>query len=90
MKIIVTEIQKFADGGMSTPSYAFDSQQAAEAKYHAILAGAAVSALPMHACVMFSEEGFPSSTSATSTRRQRARSNMTQGEAGQPAPPCFA
>ena len=59
MKIIVTEIQKFADGGMSTPSYAFDSQQAAEAKYHAILAGAAVSALPMHACVMFSEEGFP-------------------------------
>ena len=59
MKIIVTEIQKFADGGMSTPSYAFDSQQAAEAKYHAILAGAAVSALPVHACVMFSEEGFP-------------------------------
>ena len=59
MKIIVTEIQKFADGGMSTPSYAFDSQQSAEAKYHAILAGAAVSALPVHACVMFSEEGFP-------------------------------
>lgn len=59
MKIIVTEIQKFADGGMSTPSYAFDSQQAAEAKYHAILASAAVSALPVHACVMFSEEGFP-------------------------------
>lgn len=59
MKIIVTEIQKFADGGMSTPSYAFDSQQSAEAKYHSILAGAAVSALPVHACIMFSEEGFP-------------------------------
>ena len=59
MKIIVTEIQKFADGGMSTPSYAFDSQQAAEAKYHSILAGAAVSALPVHAAIMFSEEGFP-------------------------------
>ena len=59
MKIIVTEIQKFADGGMSTPSYAFDSQQSAEAKYHAILAGAAVSALPVHAAIMFSEEGFP-------------------------------
>ena len=59
MKIIVTEIQKFADGGMSTPSYAFDSQQSAEAKYHSILAGAAVSALPVHAAIMFSEEGFP-------------------------------
>lgn len=59
MKIVVTEIQKFADGGMSTPSYAFDSQQSAEAKYHSILAGAAVSALPVHAAIMFSEEGFP-------------------------------
>lgn len=59
MKIIVTEIQKFADGGMSTPSYAYDSQLSAEAKYHAILASAAVSALPVHAAIMFSEEGFP-------------------------------
>ena len=59
MKIIVTEIQKFADGNMSTPSYAFDEQNAAEAKYHSILAGAAKSALPVHACIMFSEEGFP-------------------------------
>lgn len=59
MKIIVTEIQKFESGAMSTPSYAFDSQQAAEAKYHAILASAANSALPVHACIMFSEEGFP-------------------------------
>lgn len=59
MKIIVTEIQKFESGAMSTPSYAFDSQQSAEAKYHAILASAANSALPVHACIMFSEEGFP-------------------------------
>ena len=59
MKIIVTEIQKFEDGAMSTPSYAYDSQLSAEAKYHAILAGAAVSALPVHAAIMFSEEGFP-------------------------------
>ncbi len=59
MKIIVTEIQKFANGNMSTPSYAYDEQQAAEAKYHSILAGAAVSALPVHAAIMFSEEGFP-------------------------------
>lgn len=57
-KIIVTEIQKFANGQMSTPSYAYDDQIAAEAKYHSILAGAAVSALPVHACIMFNEEGF--------------------------------
>lgn len=58
-KIIVTEIQKFADGNMSTPSYAFDNMNSADAKYHTILAGAANSALPVHAAIMFSEEGFP-------------------------------
>lgn len=57
MKIIVTEIQKFENGQMSTPSYAYDDQNAAEAKFHSILASAAVSALPVHACVMFTEEG---------------------------------
>ena len=57
MKIIVTEIQKFENGQMSTPSYAFDNLNSAEAKYHTILAGAAVSTLPVHSCVMFSEEG---------------------------------
>lgn len=57
MKFIVTEIQKFENGQMSTPSYAFDNRNAAEAKFHTILAGAAVSALPVHSCVMFTEEG---------------------------------
>ena len=58
-KILVTEIQKFADDNMSTPSYAYDNMNSAEAKYHAILAGAATSALPVHAAIMFSEVGFP-------------------------------
>lgn len=57
-KIIVTEIQKFENGQMSTPSYAFDDRNAAEAKYHTILASAAVSALPVHSCIMFTEEGL--------------------------------
>lgn len=57
MKIIVTEIQKFENGQMSTPSYAYDDKNAAEAKFHSILASAAVSALPVHACIMFNEEG---------------------------------
>lgn len=57
MKYIVTEIQKFADGTMTTPSYAYDNQNSADAKYHTILASAAVSALPMHSCIMFTEDG---------------------------------
>ena len=57
MKIIVTEIQKFADGTMTTPSYAYDNRNSADAKYHSILASAAVSALPVHSAIMFTEEG---------------------------------
>lgn len=59
MKFLVTEIQKFESGAMATPSWAFDSQTAAEAKYHSVLAAAAGSALPVHAAIMFTEEGFP-------------------------------
>ena len=58
-KILVTEIQKFVDGNIATPSYAYDDTNSAEAKYHTILAAAAISELPVHAAIMFSEEGFP-------------------------------
>lgn len=58
MKYLVIEIQKFADGAMSTPAYAYDNAQSAEAKYHAVLSAAAVSALPVHSCVMINEEGM--------------------------------
>ena len=64
MKIIVTEIQKFADGTMTTPSYAYDADDGkttsnqAEAKYHSILASAAVSYVPIHSAIMYTEEGF--------------------------------
>ena len=57
MKIIVTEIQKFADGTMTTPSYAYETINSADAKYHSILASAAVSAVPVHSCIMYTEEG---------------------------------
>ena len=59
MKYLVTEVQTFPDGKVSTPSYAYDEQQAAEAKFHAILAAAAGSALPVHAAILFTDEGFP-------------------------------
>lgn len=58
MKYLVIEIQKFENGAMSTPAYAFDTAYGAEAKYHAVLSAAAVSALPVHSCVMINEEGM--------------------------------
>ena len=58
MKYLVTELQTFSDGAMSTPSYAYDMQAAAEAKYHAILSSAAVSKLPTHAAVLMTSEGI--------------------------------
>ena len=58
-KYLVIEIQKFPNGTMSTPAYAFDNLNSAEAKYHSILAAAAVSSLPVHSCILMSEEGFP-------------------------------
>ena len=59
MKYLVTEIQTFANGNISTPSYAYDNRLSAEAKYHSILAAAAVSALPTHAAIMMTSEGTP-------------------------------
>jgi len=59
MKYIVMEIQTFETGAVSTPTYAFDDRLSAEAKYHSILASAAVSALPNHACVLMTSEGRP-------------------------------
>ena len=58
-KYLVIEIQRFADGAMSTPAYAYDDLNAAEAKYHTILASAAGSSLAKHAAILISDEGFP-------------------------------
>ena len=59
MKYLVTEIQKFEGGAMATPSWAFDTLASAEGKFHTVLAAAAGSALPVHAAILFTEEGFP-------------------------------
>lgn len=59
MKYIVMEIQTFDTGAISTPTYAFDERLSAEAKYHSILASAAVSKLPVHACVLMTSDGRP-------------------------------
>lgn len=55
---IVFEIQTNNDGSLGTLTYTFDDLNQAESKYHQVLTSAAVSALPKHACVMMSEEGF--------------------------------
>lgn len=59
MKYLVIEIQKFANDQMSTPTYAYDSQNSAESKYHTILAAAANSQLPVHSALLINEEGYP-------------------------------
>lgn len=55
---IITEVQVFADGGISTPCYAFDDRNKAEQKYHAILSSASVSALPRHTAFMLTDDGY--------------------------------
>jgi len=55
---IIMEVQVFPNGQMSTPCYAFDDKNKAEAKYHDILSKAAVSSLPRHTCFMLTDDGY--------------------------------
>lgn len=52
---IVIEIQTTDKVATLTTSY--EDRNQAEAKYHAVLSAAAVSAVPKHAAVMLTEEG---------------------------------
>lgn len=55
---IVFEIQTNSNGTVGTLISSYDNRNQAESKYHDVLTSAAVSALPKHACVLMSEEGF--------------------------------
>lgn len=57
MKYIVIELQTNKDGVVGNLVYSYDERNAAESKYHTILAAAAVSQLPTHAAVMMSSDG---------------------------------
>lgn len=57
MKIVVTELQTFDTGAVQTLNYAYDNENSALAKFHSILASAAVSALPVHACIVYTNDG---------------------------------
>ena len=61
----VVEVQQYADksyGHIVHFAYDEDPDKArlkGEAKYHEVLAAAAISDLPCHSAIMFSTEGFP-------------------------------
>lgn len=54
---IVIEIQTNADGTVGTIITQWNELNAAESKYHGILAAAAVSTLPVHAAAIITNEG---------------------------------
>lgn len=56
---IVIELQKNTQGTVSNIVTAHQNLAEAESKYHAILANAAISTVPMHSAVILSEDGFP-------------------------------
>ena len=57
-KYIVFEIQTYANGTIGTLVNSYDDRAQAESKMHLVLSAAAVSELPMHSCVLMTNEGF--------------------------------
>lgn len=55
---IVLELQTNANGTVSSLINQYENQNAAESKYHQILAAAAVSSLPIHTAFMLTNEGY--------------------------------
>lgn len=56
LQYIVIEIQTIGET-LAVLSFQFDTLHEAEAKYHSILAGAAVSTLPMHSAALLTNAG---------------------------------
>jgi len=57
VKYLVIEIQTNTDGTVGNLVFAYDNRNEAESKYHAVLAAAAISALPMHTCDLIQADG---------------------------------
>ena len=57
MKIYVLEIQTTAETGAVIP-FVYTDRDEAEAKYHSLLAVAAVSQVAKHGAMMFNDDGF--------------------------------
>lgn len=58
MNYLVIEIQTNADGKIGILTFSYDDRNQAESKYHAVLAAAAISALPMHTCDLIQADGI--------------------------------
>ncbi|MBE7005034.1 MAG: hypothetical protein E7425_12310 [Ruminococcaceae bacterium] len=56
---IIVEMQTDANGTVSTIVTQKATRNEADSVYHQVLAAAAISAMPVHACAMMSNEGFP-------------------------------
>ena len=55
---IVTEIQTNADGTIGLINNSYEDRNQAESKYHAILSAAAVSSLPKHSAIIFTDDAM--------------------------------
>ena len=55
---IIFEIQTNSDGTVGTLVSTYEDQLQAESAYHSVLSSAAISALPVHSCVLLTGEGF--------------------------------
>lgn len=58
MKYYIVEIQKQHDGTFAHLVHTADDRNAAESTYHQVLASAAISALPQHSAILFTDEGY--------------------------------
>ena len=58
MKYLVTEIQTGFDGQVANLTSVFDDRLQAESTYHSILASAAISQLMLHACMLYTNDGY--------------------------------
>jgi len=58
MNFLVIEIQVNDSGAIGNFVWSFDEFNAACSQYHAVLASAAVSSIPVHSAVLLNETGF--------------------------------
>lgn len=55
---IILETQTNANGTVGTLIDSYENRNAAESKYHNVLAAAAISQLPLHCAFMLTDEGY--------------------------------
>lgn len=54
---VVIELQKMSEDSLANSVTAHKTKQEADAKFHTILAAAAVSSIPVHSAAMLTDEG---------------------------------